>query len=170
MSAQQIIFSALVALTLGTATVVVFSRNIVRAAFALFGTFAGVAGLYILLSAEFLAGVQVFVYVGGIQILVLFGVMLTRHSYDVQVSRSALTTFPAVLVMAGLGFVLWRVTRALPPGGSRPETDAGTAEIGNALVGQYLFPFELISLVMVITLLGAVILVRKELRPEGKPE
>ncbi len=151
MSAQQIIFSALVALTLGTATIVVFSRNIVRAAFALFGTFAGVAGLYILLSAEFLAGVQVFVYVGGIQILVLFGVMLTRHSYDVQVSRGALTTFPAVLV-------------------SRPATDAGTAEIGNALVGRYLFPFELISLVMVITLLGAVILVRKELRPEGKPE
>ncbi len=80
-------FTLLAALTLGSAGVVAFSKNIIHSALALLGTFLGIAGLYITLSADFLAATQVLVYVGGTLTLILFAVMLTSRIEDMKVSN-----------------------------------------------------------------------------------
>lgn len=162
---REFILMAVSCVTLASAIVVVFSRNIVRSAFSLFGTLAGVAALYVFLEAELLAGVQVLVYVGGIQVLILFGVMLIPQSYEVEVSRPAWKTFPAFMVLAGLGWILYRTVAALPPETSWVGREAGGMRaIGDALLGPYLLPFELISLLLVGALIGAVVWVRQVVR------
>src|SRR5258708_40028600 len=85
----QAIFYALAALTVGSALMVAFSRNIVYSTFALLGAFMGVVGIYILLAADFVAMVQLLVYVGGILVLTIFAVMLTAGIGDVAVSHRA---------------------------------------------------------------------------------
>ena len=88
----QVIFYALAALTVGSAMLVAFSRNIVYSTFALLGAFMGVVGIYILLAADFVAMVQLLVYVGGILVLTIFAVMLTAGIADVTVSNRAVGT------------------------------------------------------------------------------
>ena len=84
MTAQAVVFWIFAALTVGSAAVVVLSRTLIYSAFALLATFFGVAGLYLLLGADFLAATQLLVYVGGILVLLLFGVMLTQRIYDLD--------------------------------------------------------------------------------------
>jgi NADH-quinone oxidoreductase subunit J len=86
MEIGKIIFYAVALLTIGSAVVVAFSRNIIYSAFALLGTFAGVAGLYVFLGADFVAAVQLLIYVGGILIVILFAVMLTHRISDVEIT------------------------------------------------------------------------------------
>ena len=83
-----LIFYLVAALTIGSALIVAFSRNIVYSAFSLLGTFMGVAGLYAMLAADFVAVIQVLVYIGGILVLMIFAVMLTHRIADVAVSSS----------------------------------------------------------------------------------
>jgi TM2 domain-containing membrane protein YozV len=92
------IFWTLAALTVGSATVVVLARSLIYSAFALLFTFLGVAGLYLLLGADFLATTQLLVYVGGILVLLLFGVMLTHKLYDLEL-RSEVTQFAPGIVI-----------------------------------------------------------------------
>src|SRR3989339_1775956 len=101
-----IVFYFLAVITLGAGAVVVFSRNIIHAAFALLFAFFGVAGLYVLLMADFIAITQLMIYVGGILVLVLFGVMLTSQVLDVQMKSGTIQTFPAVLVVSALAGTL----------------------------------------------------------------
>ena len=79
-----IVFYGLFVLTVGSAAITAFSRNIVYSAFALFGSFAGVAGIYILLAADFVSMVQIFIYIGGILVLTIFAVMLTQGIAEVN--------------------------------------------------------------------------------------
>ena len=88
-SFSETVFAAFFLLTLVSAGIVVFSSHIVRSAFALLLTFFGVAGLYVFLGADFLAGTQVLVYVGGILVLLLFAVMLTNRIKDIQLSNES---------------------------------------------------------------------------------
>ncbi|MEQ9323065.1 MAG: NADH-quinone oxidoreductase subunit J, partial [Polyangiaceae bacterium] len=92
-------FTVLAVLALGSAGVVAFSKNIVHSALALLGTFLGVAGLYITLSADFLAATQILVYVGGTLTLILFAVMLTAKIEDMKLSN------PSQQLLVGLGLV-----------------------------------------------------------------
>src|SRR5260221_11421599 len=86
---SQFVFYLLAALTVGSSMIVAFSRNIVYSTFALLGAFMGVVGIYILLAADFVAMVQLLVYVGGILVLTIFAVMLTAGIGDVTVSNRA---------------------------------------------------------------------------------
>jgi len=163
MTVPDIVFCLLALLTLASAGIVAFSRSIVHSAFALLGTFMGVAGLYACLSADFLAVVQLLVYVGGILVVILFAVMLTGKIGEVRVTnRSAGVLAGAALllaVLAGLVFVAvrtpWKVAQT-------PDVAGTTATLGNALLGQSVLPFEVASLVLVAVLIGAVTLIRKE--------
>src|ERR671930_500926 len=106
------VFYVFATLTVGSAAVVVFSRSLIYSAFALLFTFFGVAALYVFLGADFLAATQLVIYVGGILILLLFGVMLTHKLYDLDL-RSEVTQFlPGLIVAFGLFLVLtltaWR--------------------------------------------------------------
>jgi NADH-quinone oxidoreductase subunit J len=165
LSIGDVIFFVLAAITIGSAIIVAFFRNIVYSAFALMGTFMGIAGLYIMLGADFLGIVQVLVYIGGILVLTLFAVMLTHRIGDVEVSNRAVGRAPALVIAAGV-FVL--MATAVMRGGwaVRPPAPVAptTAGIGEALLTTYVLPFELASLVLLAALIAAVVLSRKEIR------
>jgi NAD(P)H-quinone oxidoreductase subunit 6 len=163
MIVADVLFYLFACLTLSSAAVVAFSRNIVRSAFALLGTFVGVAGLYAVLSADFLAVIQMLVYVGGILVVILFAVMLTGKIADVRVTnRSAGVLAGAAILLAMLAALVFVAIHT--PWHVGPAAEAGrlTAAVGDALLGEYVLPFEVASLVLVAALIGAVSLIRKE--------
>ena len=156
------VFLAFAAMTCASALVVAVSRNIIYSAYALLLTFFGVAGLYAFLDADFIAAAQLLVYVGGILVLILFGVMLTHKIRDINLSNE--TTNPIVgAAIAGFIFLAlayvslftdWQVVeRAASP---------TTTEIGKAFVGKYLLPFEASSVLLLGALIGAAYLARRE--------
>ncbi len=162
MSAEAVVFYVFAAITVLSGAVVVLARSLIYSAFALLFTFFGVAGLYVLLGADFLAATQLLVYVGGILVLLLFGVMLTHKLYDLDL-RSEVTQFlPGLIVSAGLFAVLvltFNKTRwAAGPG--RPPAP-NTAEIGRLFMGQYILPFEAASVLLLVALMGAAMIVRR---------
>ena len=164
MDLYTIIFYFFVAITLGSACVVVFSRNIVRSAFALLFTFFGVAGIYIFLYADFIAVTQLLIYVGGIMVLVLFGVMLTSHQIDVDAKTGTIQTVPAILIAAcvggGLIWVFWITDWKVQTQALARETTA--SKIGELLLTNYLLPFEVASVVLLVALIGAAMIARRE--------
>jgi NAD(P)H-quinone oxidoreductase subunit 6 len=121
--------------------------------------------LFVLLAADFVAIVQVLIYVGGILVLTLFAVMLTSRVGDVRISNRAVGRLPALAVLAVVGAVMGKALlgagwhQALP-GVPQPTT----ARIGDAFLGPYVLPFELASMVLLAALIGAVVLSRKELK------
>jgi NAD(P)H-quinone oxidoreductase subunit 6 len=162
-----LVFGLIAAVTVISAAGVAFSNNIVYSAFALMGTLLGAAGLFVLLAADFVAVVQVLIYVGGILVLTLFAVMLTHRIADVRVSNRSLGRLPALLVVGIVGVVMMRAIfattwHAVVPGVPEPTTYA----IGNGFLTDYILPFELASLVLLAALVGAVVLSRKELKGE----
>src|SRR5215469_1137236 len=125
-----IVFYALAALTVGSSCMVAFSRNIVYSTFALLGAFMGVVGLYVLLAADFVAMVQLLVYVGGILVLTIFAVMLTQGIADVTVSNRVVGAVPSIATVGAAGAVMlyaivrtpWHLTPV--PGSPSPTTYA----------------------------------------------
>ncbi len=160
-----VIFYALAALAVLSAMVTAFSRNIVYSAFALFGSFSGVAGIYILLGADFLFIIQVFIYIGGILVVTIFAVMLTQGVADVNVSNRVVGMIPALGVMALVGGVmLFAVIRTAWPHGGGASLQPTTAGIGNAFLGPYVLPFEIASVVLLAALVGAIVISRQAAR------
>ena len=102
----QVVFYLLATLTVGSSMMVAFSRNIVYSTFALFGAFMGVVGIYVLLAADFVAMVQLLVYVGGILVLTIFAVMLTSGIADVTVSNREVGVVPSLVTVVILGAVM----------------------------------------------------------------
>lgn len=147
------------ALTLGGAVGVVGTRNIVHAALFLLASLMGVAGIYLLVFAEFLALVQVLIYGGAIVIVVLFALMLTR----LQEFRGSMDNpqWPVAVVAAVVlfGVIAVAITRTvLPVGLERQGPDV--QEIGNALFTQWAIPFEVASVVLLVALIGAIVIAR----------
>ena len=160
-----IIFYFFALVTLGSASIVVFSRNIVHSAFALLFSFFGVAGLYVLLTADFLAITQLLVYVGGILVLLIFGVMLTNRVISVDIKTGTIQTLPGILLVASLAGTLvgmfWSTDWKLiaPP----QEAVTGTAgTIGEMFLTTYLLPFEIASVILLVALIGAAMIARRE--------
>lgn len=160
-----VVFYLLAAVTVGSAMGVAFSNNIVYSAFSLMGTLLGAAGLFILLAADFVAVIQVLIYVGGILVLTLFAVMLTHRIGDMRISNRALGRIPSLLAIGVIGVVMARavVTANWHNAGPRPA-DPTTYGIGEAFLTQFVLPFELASMVLLAALIGSVVLSRKELK------
>lgn len=160
--ASAAIFYGVAALVLGSALYVVVGKNLVHSAFALVAAFFGVAVFYVYLGADFLAGAQVLIYVGGILTLLLFGVMLTNRIYNLNLRSGAIQVVPGAL-SAGLVFALlvWIIQSvdwgAMDAGDPGPTSEA----IGRLLMGDYLLPFEIASVLLLIALMGAAMLVRR---------
>jgi len=178
---SSIFFYIFAALTLGSAVyAVLLTNNIVRAAFALMATFGGVAGLFGVLGADFLMAAQLIVYVGGILILILFGVMMSRRATVAELpgSRPTLMGWLGIAVVGSLLlFALSQVflgtdwcganpctTEVLPAATGGMAISGTTREIGELFLTRYLLPFEFISVLLLAALVGAVILARKEVR------
>jgi len=162
MNGEAISFYVFAAVTVASAAIVVLARSLIYSAFALLFTFFGVAGLYVLLGADFLAATQLLVYVGGILVLLLFGVMLTHKLYDLDL-RSEVTQFPAGLIVSAALFAVLVITfnkTQWAAGPGRPPA-ATTAEIGRLFMGQYILPFEASSVLLLVALIGAAMIVRR---------
>jgi NADH-quinone oxidoreductase subunit J len=163
MTLDQFLFYLLAAFTVALALMVVLARNIVRAAVALIFSFCGLAGLYVLLDAEFLAAVQVLIYVGGITILMLFAILLTSRiagrGVRVLNEQKGVSALVAVLLIVFLGWAAWR---GLPHLTSRPPQPQNTPTIGNLLMTTYALPFEAVSILLLAGMVGAIFLARKE--------
>ncbi|MCS7081575.1 MAG: NADH-quinone oxidoreductase subunit J [Bacteroidetes bacterium] len=179
MDYYRIAFYAFGAVTVLAALVAVWSRNLIHAGMGLLLSLFGVAGLYALAGADFLAVVQILVYVGGIVILLLFGIMLTQRITG-RAPRTGVTNrlVGALAALAVLGVLLAALLRAgfaelpwiaqagqineqtLPPAGSTVE------RLGRLLVGEYLLLFEVAALVLTIALIGAAYMARRS-RDEG---
>ena len=160
--APKIIFWFFAALMIGSAFLVVHGRNLVHSAFALLATFFSVAVFYVYLGADFLAGAQVLIYVGGILILLLFGVMLTNRIYDLNLRTETFQVWPSALVSLGVFAMLVYVALTTPwKQAVLIEKGPTTARIGNMLMTEYVLPFEIASVLLLIALLGAAMLVRR---------
>jgi NADH-quinone oxidoreductase subunit J len=210
----DLIFYIFLVVTLGGALVTAFSKNIVYAAFALLFTFFGVAGLYVMANADFLAITQLMVYVGGILILLIFGVMLTNRIASANITMSSGSRWASGLLSLGLFAILcmayfgsgatktmktpdgkWQTVSNFPTYKSQPwasspwnkdanerilnvkygtpeemkkgEGSSGTAnEIGKLMLNDYLLPFEIVSVVLLVALVGAAMIARKEPTPK----
>ncbi len=168
---QAILFYIFAALTLAGAIGVVASRNIVRAAVQLLIALLGVAALYFLLGAEFLAAVQLVIYVGGTLVLIIFGVMLTaraslRTLHPTGGERAAAFA-SAILLLAAL--VTSVVTTRFIDSPAPANRYDGIQRLGQDLLGDYLLPFELSSLLLLAVMIGAAYLAKKRPQAKGEP-
>jgi NAD(P)H-quinone oxidoreductase subunit 6 len=165
MEISTAVFYLIAIITVGSAVVVAFSRNIIYSAFSLLGTFAGVAGLYVFLGADFVAAVQVLIYVGGILVLILFAVMLTHRITDVEITNRAVGRLPGLMVVGIFLALLIQTIRETPWVKAKELAhQPTTAQIGDLFLETYLLPFELASLVLLAAMIGAVVLSRKEIK------
>ena len=164
---SDVLFYVLAAITVAGAAGVALSRNILYTAIGLLAALLGAGGLYVFLSADFLAVTQLLIYIGGVLVLILFAVMLTSRITDIQVSNASFGLFGGVLLFVAVAPVLLSVALLTPwaardPGPLAPTT----AIIGNAFLTRWLLPFEVASLVLLATLIGAVVIARKEIKAE----
>ena len=155
------------ALTLGGALGVVMTRNIVYAAFALLAALIGVAGLFLLAFAEFLALVQILIYGGAIVIVILFALMLTRIQDFENLTDNRQWPIAAIAATAVFGLlaaaILTTNVRTLVGDDGQPARQHVSFEtLGDTLFTQWAVPFEVASLVLLVALIGAVILVRSD--------
>lgn len=165
MDLSTAVFYLVAIITVGSALMVAFSRNIIYSAFSLLGTFAGVAGIYVFLGADFVAAVQLLIYVGGILILILFAVMLTHRITDVEITNRAAGRIPALIVTGVFIYLLVQTVRETPWVKAKEIIyQPTTAKIGDLFLDSYLLPFELASLVLLAALIGAVVISRKEIK------
>ncbi|MGQ0551530.1 MAG: NADH-quinone oxidoreductase subunit J family protein [Armatimonadota bacterium] len=156
-------FVILSVITLASAVVVVTSANIVRAALSLVPTFLGVTGLYILLQAEFVAGIQVLIYAGAITVLMLFVIMLTEGGTGLrvrQLNEQVPLGMLAAAILAVLLIAVFSGTEWPKASGSLPQYTA--APIGTAFLTNAVLIFETTSLVLLVSLMGAIIIARRE--------
>lgn len=166
MTGEQILFLVISGLTIVTGILVVTLRNLFHAALAMMVSFLGVAGLYILLDAGFLAAAQLLVYIGAISILIIFAVMLTRRMMQAQDTpfntQAGMGLFTAVISFALISFIITRLWRhpifAAPLDVPSEVMDQVVVQLGADLVSAnaYVIPFIVASLLLLAALIGAI--------------
>ncbi len=175
-NAQSIVFAFFSLLTLGGGIGVVLNRNLFRGAVWLMVSLFGVAGLFLLLSAPFLAAVQILVYIGAISILITFAVMLTRsmtnldERFNRQTQGAVVGVLLFIVIVTGVVWPVWGTDGSMAEAVSNPsETVVETVDLGVALVAgdQYVIPFEVASLLLTAAMIGAIVIAREENESEG---
>lgn len=166
---QIVSFGILAVMTIGTALGVVLLPNIVYSAFLLAGVFVSIAGIYLLLNADFVAAAQVLIYVGAVNVLILFAIMLVNKREDFVLLRNAWVR-PALTGAVSLGvFALLSTMVVITPwslsSGSTPG-NTSIVVIAQHFFSDFLLPFELASILLLIAMVGAIILARREFLPD----
>ena len=162
MSLYDGIFYAFATITVVSAFIVVLSKNIIYSAVSLFITLFGVAGFFVLLHADFIAVTQIMIYIGGILVLLIFGVMLTTKITDVKLKTKNINALTSAIFVIGITAVLifimlttnWKVAEVV-------KYDETIDKIGVLLLTDYLLPFEIASIILLIALIGAAMYARK---------
>jgi len=165
--ATPFFFYFLAALTLLSAILVITQKNAVHSALALILGLLAQAGLYLMLYAPFVAGVQIILYAGGIMVLFLFVIMLVnleRSQKEEQFNRQWLVGSLAATALGGLLVAVFIKGKALFPTSSTQIAEASnTQQVGELLYGQYMFPFEIASLLLLVAIIGAVVMAKKRI-------
>lgn len=167
---QVVSFGLLALMMIGAALGVVLISNIVYSAFLLGGVFISMAGLYLLLNADFVATAQVLIYVGAVNVLILFAIMLVNKRQDfAPLPKAWIRKAATGLVCVGL-FLLLATMIWITPWAFSSQVGAGNSAIvaiGKHFFSDFLLPFELASVLLLMALIGAVILARREFIPES---
>jgi NAD(P)H-quinone oxidoreductase subunit 6 len=167
---QLVSLGILGVMMIGAAIGVVLFSNIVYSAFLLGGVFISIAGIYLLLNADFVAAAQILIYVGAVNVLILFAIMLVNKREDfVAVPNSWVRKVLTGIVSVGLFGLLSTMVLATPWAYSTPPVAGGESSI--VLIGEHFFtdfllPFELASILLLIAMVGAIILARREYLPD----
>ena len=157
-----ILFYVLAFIIVVSAVMVVFNKNVVHSAFSLFFTLFAISGIYVLLKADFIALTQIMVYVGGILILLIFGVMMTTKVTNVELKTKNLNTIPSLVFSIGIVTILifvifstkWNIRLGL-------DSEETVTQIGIMLLSKYLLPFEIASIVLLVALIGSAMFARR---------
>ncbi|BDG01859.1 NADH-quinone oxidoreductase subunit J family protein [Anaeromyxobacter oryzae] len=163
----DVLFYVLAGVTVVGAAGVALSRNILYSAIGLLMALLGAGALYVFLSADFVAVTQLLVYIGGVLVLILFAVMLTNRITEVNVSNSSFGLFGGFLLFVAVAPVLLAVSVITPWKVVSPAALAPTTQlIGDGFLTRWLLPFEVASLVLLATLIGAIVIARKEIKAD----
>lgn len=159
-----VFFFVFALIALGGALYMLNLYKVVHMAVSLAFTFFGLAGLYVLLEAEFIAFAQIMVYSGAITILMLYGIMMTRHDAEEAPLRRPVHNGLALIGCAGLfAFLFYGImTTPWPAAGGEPLADDNVRELGMVLFNKYVIPFELAAILLLVALIGAVVLAKRE--------
>ncbi|AKQ44884.1 hypothetical protein TH63_03395 [Rufibacter radiotolerans] len=176
LSLPTLLFYLFAALAVGAGLWLVFSKNLLHMAFALLLCLLAVAAIYVLLFADFVAVTQLMIYVGGVLVLIVFGLMLSSSTEgDFLLSGNANTVWAAAVVIgvvAGLGGLLLKTASAFPAA-DQPSGLAQTAAtgkfttlytVGQELVLRYVLPFEIASVLLLVALVGAAAITKQTAR------
>ena len=166
---NQAIFLALAFITVASAVMVITRKEIVHSAMFLILSFFGVAGLYVQLKAQFLAAVQILVYAGGIMVLYLFVILLvnqraiekSKHSKEFKVVATVVGIFlflEFILIFLGATY-----RHGVSEKAAETSIMGNTEQIGTVLYTKFLFPFELVSLVLLVAMIGAIVLSKRKI-------
>ena len=170
---QLVSFIILAVMMIATALGVVLFSNIVYSAFLLGGVFISIAGLYILLNADFVAAAQVLIYVGAVSVLILFAIMLVNKREDFSsLPRRWIRQGATALVCVGIFALLATVIMSTPWSISTTSPaviDNTIIAIGKHFFSDFLLPFELASVLLLMAMVGAIIIARRDLIPEISP-
>ncbi|MEX2238198.1 MAG: NADH-quinone oxidoreductase subunit J [Dehalococcoidia bacterium] len=157
-----IAFWTLSGLTVGSALLIVVTRNIFHAVLALIVSFLGVAGLYVLLSADFIAVAQVLVYAGAVSVLMLFALMLTPR--QARNNAANYLEIPGLLLSLVIGGLI--TVAAVSTDWAEVDDDRGfdatSRLIGEALIDKWVLPFEIAAVILLVAMVGAIMLVRED--------
>jgi len=167
---DTVLFYIFAAMTLAGGILTITRRNAVHSAIALIVSLLGVAGLYLMQQAEFLFAVQIVLYVGGIMVLFLFVIMLVnldQAAKERQFSRAWLVGLVAVLAVgAEIGYFLYRGKSAFRFAEATvviPATGGNTELLANTLFSEYLLPFEIASILLLVAVVGSVVMAKKRI-------
>lgn len=165
---KVIIFNIFILLSIIPSFWVAFSNDIVHAAFSLLFTFFGIAGLYVLLGADFIGVVQVIIYIGGILVLIIFGVMMTERGkmlrLTVKLPGRIFAALLSLVILVGLFLAILRTPWPIVASPAQPGPTS--AAMGELILSKYLIPFEVTALLLLASLVGAVLIVRRSIQGE----
>lgn len=163
MTAQFIAFFILSICAIGGAVFMINLNKVMHMAISLAFTFFSIAGVYFLLDAEFLAVVQILIYTGAISILMIFGIMLTKHREEEKKAKPFSTEFSSLGLVVVLFGIIIAVVYQLPiTAGTNMEMEGeNVAKLGELVFTKYVIPFELTSVLLLVALVGAILLAKK---------
>lgn len=163
MSGSTIIFYLLAAFTIGSALFAVTTRQIFRAAIFLLFSLMGIAGIYFWMQYEFIAAVQIVVYVGGITVLIIFSIFLTQQAGALLPTQPGISRFfSALAALCGFAFAMLQVFQHSFSRSAESAADSGVAGIGSRMLstgpGGYALPFEIVSILLLAALIGCIVI------------
>ncbi|WP_416828121.1 NADH-quinone oxidoreductase subunit J [Ectobacillus polymachus] len=170
MSGDLVAFLALALIAIMGGVLMINVSKVMHMMLSLVFTFLSIAGLYFMLSAEFVGVVQILIYSGAVAIIMIFGIMLTKHDDEVE-SHFNVRSFFVLLGVLAFGAVMYFAVNNVdfsPKGADANLHVQNTKQIGEMLYTQYLVPFEITSILLLVALIGAIILTKTDEQEEGE--